>query len=157
MAEVKRIDDLIAAAVMRMTEKIDSVALRLDSMSALRASHIEQLALAEAKRIDAIRAVDVNAVSIANERATQQAVVLANQVAASADALRTLVSTTANTVATQLQQLQTQLSDRISALERSQYTTSGSSGGMRDMWGWVFAAVGVIVSIGLGIFASFRG
>ena len=94
----------------------------------LRADYQEKLAIAEAKRIDAIRSVDVNAVAVASERATQQAQVLANQVAQSADALRTLVATTATTFAQQQQSLQTQITERLALLERSQYESKGKAG-----------------------------
>ena len=94
----------------------------------LRAEYQEKLAIAEAKRIDAIRSVDVNAVAVASERATQSAQVLANQVAQSADALRTLVATTATTFAQQQQSLQTQITERLALLERSQYESKGKAG-----------------------------
>jgi len=82
----------------------------------------------ETRRIDAIRAVDVAAVGIASEKAAAQAVVLANQVVASAETLRTLVATTDARVAQQLQQVSSQLTDRISLLEKSQYEIQGRSG-----------------------------
>ena len=128
--EIKRIDGDIKAESQRLSEQMN-----------IRAEHSIQLGVAEAKRIDAIRAVDVNAVSVANERATAQAAVLANQVAASAETLRSLVAATANTQAQQLVQLTTQLTDRLTALEKSQYENKGSSGGMRDMYGWIFGAI----------------
>lgn len=91
----------------------------------LQMTHARELAVAEAKRIDAIRAVDVGAVATAAERASQQATVLANQVATSAETLRALVATTANQVATALQNTSQQLTDRISLLEKSQYEIRG--------------------------------
>src|SRR5687767_3285545 len=45
----------------------------------LRASYEEKLAIAEAKRLDAIRAVDVNAVAIASEKQAMAASVLGDQ------------------------------------------------------------------------------
>src|SRR5471030_432941 len=98
---------------------------RVNEQMELRADYGVQLSIAEAKRIDAIRAVDVNAVSVANERATAQAAVLANQVAASAETLRALVAATAATVAQQLAQVSAGIADRLSALEkRSEEHTS---------------------------------
>src|SRR6185436_3061034 len=85
-AAVQRLNDLAEAEkernreVMRLNEKV------LD----LHISYGEKLSLAESKRIDAIRAVDVAAVAIASERQVQQASVLANQVSASAETLRNL-------------------------------------------------------------------
>ena len=137
-AEVRRTDDLNALTALRLSDQISAERIRVNEQLALRAEYSEKLAVAEAKRIDAIRSVDVSAVAIANERATAQAVVLANQVAVSAETLRSLVAATADTMAQQQTANSTQLSNRITSLEKSQYESKGSSGGMRDMWGWVF-------------------
>jgi hypothetical protein len=145
---------------------------RIDEVSALRAEFQEKLSLAEAKRIDAIRAVDVSAVAVASERAAQQAVVLANQVAASAETLRSLVATTATTVAQQLATVSGALNERLSTLEKASYVgsgrqavsdpmltelvnemrglresragISGKSEGAGAMWGYVAAAIGIL-------------
>lgn len=119
---------LVDAAMDRQDDLREAENKRIRETAELRAEYTEKLAIAEAKRIDAIRAVDVNAVAVAAERATAQATVLANQVAASADTLRALVAATAATIAKQLSDLTTQLTDRISALEKSQYTISGAGG-----------------------------
>ena len=135
--ELRRIDDLMMAEQKRVNEQLQ-----------LRADYNTKLGEAEAKRIDAIRAVDVGAVAVANERATAQAAVLANQVAASAETLRALVAATAATQAQQLATLTTQLTDRLSSLEKSQYESKGTGSGMRDMYAWVFAGIMGIVTIG---------
>jgi cell wall-associated NlpC family hydrolase len=137
--EMSRQDDLRAAE-----------SRRLDEQAELREDFGKQLREAESKRIDAIRAVDVAAVATANERATQQATVLANQVAASAETLRNLVASTASQVAANLQSISAQLMDRLTLLERSQYQIGGRDQ-QRDVgkvdvakWvGWVFAAIGL--------------
>lgn len=116
-AAVKRLDDLRVAEMRRV-----------DDLAALRESHSKELALAEAKRIDAIRAVDVNAVAVASERATQQASVLATQVTASADALRALVAQTATTMATASEKFSAQLTERLALIERAQYEGKGRQG-----------------------------
>lgn len=133
------------------------------------------LTRAEAKRIDAIRAVDVNAVAIASERATQQAAVLANSVTSSADTLRNLVASTATNIAEQLKQIVDSFNVRISAVERAQYegqgkgsvvdpqmamlveevkklstvahTSSGKSSGMKDAWALIIAAIAILFSL----------
>lgn len=102
-------------------------ARRLDEQAMLRAGYADQLASAEAKRIDAIRAVDVNAVAVASQRTADQATVLANQVAQSAEALRTLVASTAATVAAAQAQLGATLSGRLTTLEQAQYKGEGRS------------------------------
>ena len=124
-AELNRVDSLREAEMRRRNDLNESEFRRVDDMAKMRAEYQEMLSIAEAKRIDAIRSVDVNAVGVASERATQQAQVLANQVAASADALRALVATTATTFAQQQQSLQTQITERLALLERSQYESKG--------------------------------
>jgi 3-oxoacyl-ACP reductase-like protein len=119
---------LVDAAVKRLDDLHSSETRRLDERLCTFMSHVKQLADAEAKRIDAIRAVDVAAVAVASERATQQAAVLASQVVSSAETLRTLVASTATTVATQLTNLSIALTERLTLLERSQYETKGRSG-----------------------------
>ena len=161
---VNRIDDLRKAETQRVNEQMK-----------LRDYFNRLLEVAEAKRIDAIRAVDVAAVAVANERATAQAAVLANQVTTSAETLRTLVATTAIAQANQLAQLTTQLTDRLASLEKAQYegvgkgrvvdpmmnellqevktlresnaTIKGTGGGMRDMWGWVIGGIATLIAI----------
>ena len=161
---VNRIDDLRKAETQRVNEQMK-----------LRDYFNRLLEVAEAKRIDAIRAVDVAAVAVANERATAQAAVLANQVTTSAETLRTLVATTAIAQANQLAQLTTQLTDRLSSLEKAQYegvgkgrvtdplmnellaevkilrnadaTTKGTRRGMDDMWGWVIGGIATLIAI----------
>lgn len=136
-AAVRRLDDLGSAERERHKEV---TALNKEILN-LHVGYGEKLSVAESKRIDAIRAVDVGAVGIASERATQQATVLANQVSASAETLRTLVASTAGTVAAQLQSVSNQLADRISLLEKSQYETKGGKQGGRDIVFWVLAII----------------
>lgn len=104
-----------------------ALATKLADEAKLHASYAERLAIAEAKRIDAIRAVDVNAVVVANQRTSEQATalqtqttasaeVLRNQVARSAEDLRALVATTAATALQNQQQQFTGISTQISSL-----------------------------------------
>jgi hypothetical protein len=148
---------------------------RIDENSKLRAEYNEHLAVAEAKRIDAIRAVDVNAVAVASTRATDQAQVLATQVSQSAEALRTLVATTASTVAASQQQLANTLSARLTTLEQAGYQqagkqtfqdpafvalvaevktlaaarteTVGSAAGRGDVIGWIVAGIVLLMTM----------
>lgn len=125
--EVKRLDDLRQLTTDNSKELRSAESRRIDEQAHLRAAYDQKLQDAEAKRIDAIRAVDVNAVSVANERATAQAAVLASQVTASADTLRTLVATTASQNAQSQSVQYQQLADRLAALERSSYEGQGKS------------------------------
>lgn len=151
--DLTRTEDLIERAVSRLDDLRNAESRRVDEQMNLRAEYSIQLGVAEAKRIDAIRAVDVNAVSVANEKATAQAVVLASQVSQSAETLRSLVAATASTQAQQLASLTTQLTDRLSSLEKSQYEKSGNTGGMQSMWGYVFAIGGAVITMGIGLYA----
>lgn len=183
-ASVRRIDDLQTEHNKHSVTIQAAEVKRIDSLAALRAEYQEKLAIAESKRIDAIRAVDVGAVAIASERAGQQAQVLANQVAASAETLRALVASTAQQVATSLSQVQLQLTDRIALLEKSQYESkgrgsvaeplqtdfmgemrklrdlvtlkTGQGAGMSSMWGYILAAV-TALSAGIAIVLSLQG
>lgn len=100
---------------------------RVNEQLALRALYEDQLRIAEAKRIDAIRAVDVNAVTVATQRAAEQAATLAANVATSAEALRGLVATTATTQANSQQQVVNALSARLTTLEQAGYLSQGKS------------------------------
>lgn len=117
--------EMLGYAVDRLDDLREAESRRIDGILEIRAYYEEKLALAETKRIDAIRAVDVNSVSVANEKATQQAQVLANQVVQSAEALRVLVASTAETALKAQQQIAGALSDRVAALEQAQYTGAG--------------------------------
>jgi hypothetical protein len=123
--KIRRVDDLRVADTKRVDDLRKAESRRVDEQAVIRSEFQDKLALAEAKRIDAIRAVDVGAVAVASERATQQATVLANQVSTSADALRTLVATTASAMAAQSQNMTQQFTERLAALEHSQYESKG--------------------------------
>jgi hypothetical protein len=115
-SEVKRLDNLREAEVRRIDEKIT-----------MHAEYEEKLTLAEQKRLDAIRSVDVAAVSTASERAILQAQVLAKNVTESAETLRQLVAQTASNVAEQLKTISTQLADRLLIVEKAQYELKGKT------------------------------
>lgn len=127
-SEIMRLDALRIAESARLDGLRQEESRRLNEQAVLRSEYESKLAIAEANRINAIRSVDVAAVAIASERASAQAGVLATQVAASAEALRTLVTSTASAMAQQAQIQQAQLADRLALLERSQYETKGRQG-----------------------------
>jgi len=109
-------------------EKCLSEVESLEKQMAIRFAYIDRIAEAEAKRLDAIRVVDAEAVALAREKAETQATVLANQVIASSEALRNLISSTNNSVVQQLAQISTQLNERLSLLEKIQYENEGRKG-----------------------------
>lgn len=85
----------------------------------------DKLRLAESKRIDAIRLVDVQAVQTASEKASQAAQVLQAQVVSSSDQFRALVSSVAENTASQLRQMIGPMSDRLALIEKNQYQGAG--------------------------------
>jgi hypothetical protein len=135
-------------AVKRLDEKISALAVRIDEQMTLRAEYAVQLSKAESSRLDSIRAVDISAVAVANDRAVASAAVLASQVSSSAETLRTLVAATAATVAQQLSAVSTGINDRLASLEKSQYENQGKTGGSKDVWGWVIGGIMAVVAIG---------
>lgn len=147
-----RADQLRLAESIRINQLMEAERIRVNEQLALRAEFADKLSTAEKQRIDAIRAVDVNAVSVASERASAQAAVLATQVTASAETLRALVATTAAAQQQQLSILTNQITERITILERNQYEKGGSSTGMRDLYQWVIGGIIAVVSIGGVIF-----
>jgi hypothetical protein len=98
---------------------------RINEVVQLRSDYTEKLSRAESNRIDAIRAVDVNATAVGSARQADQASVLANQVAQSAETQRGLVATTAATIAAQFQQVTSSLTTRLTTLEQASYQAQG--------------------------------
>lgn len=109
-------------------EKCQSDVQHLEKQMDIHFEYIDKIAEAESKRIDAIRAVDTGAVTLASEKAATQTAVLESQVIASSEALRNLITSTNIAAAQQLSQVTTQLTDRIALLERSHYEIKGRSG-----------------------------
>lgn len=126
-ASVLRLDDLRSAETRRQDAMREMETAHRDKVEALTSDFNAQLRDAEAKRIDAIRAVDVNAVAVASARAADQATVLATQVQVSADALRGLVSASAATLAAQQAAASAEFAKRLAELERSKYEGAGRS------------------------------
>jgi len=108
---------------------------------------IEKSSVAESKRIDSNRDDDRKAVGVANDRAAEQAAVLAAAVATNAETLRASMAKTAETLALQLQQVTDSLADRLKIVENKQYENAGSNKGGRDMWGWIVSAILLIIAI----------
>lgn len=144
LAAVKRLDDMSGLALKRQDDLRQAQAtleeLRyagLKENAAIRAEYEGLLRRAEAGRLDALRIVDTNNVTVANERALatasalqkkgdDSALVLSAQVTKSADDVRTLVKTTADEQSRNLQQqfagIQTQFTNigsRLTTLEQT--------------------------------------
>jgi hypothetical protein len=182
-ASVKRLDDIAALRAayddkLRLSdEKLRNSELkRIDDVSKLRSENTANLAQAEKSRIDAVRVIDVSAVATASEKTAQQANVLASQMAASFETLRSLISTATGTLATQLGASMSSMDKRIAELEKTTYVGtgrqalsepmlselateikslresrdvgSGTSKGSSTMWAYVIA--GVMAFLGMG-------
>lgn len=148
LAAVKRLDDIMDAIVKRQddlrtaSEKLNQSRLesaiaernvelkRVDGEAKLRSDYEEKLRNAEAKRIDAIRLVDVGAATTLAQRTTEQATALAtvvtqtaevvrNQVTRAAEETRTLVATTAAAALQNQQQQFSAVTTRLAALEQA--------------------------------------
>lgn len=133
---------------------------------------VDERSLAESKRIDSIREVDATAVRVAADRALDTAAVLATQVSNYNDNSRTLVNTTADVLAKNLQQVQAQIAETaqeaqrqqqlindafrasISAIQKTQNETQGRSGISIPL---LLALVGVLSGIVGFIINSFLG
>jgi hypothetical protein len=119
---------LVAESVGSLEKVLTSEIRRLSEALTTHLAYTKEMSANETKRVNALRAVDINAVAIASSKADAQALVLANQVATSAETLRVLVASTATAVANELRSVSTQLTDRISLLEKAQYENMGKSG-----------------------------
>lgn len=109
---------------------------------------------AESKRIDGRQAADAEMVKVANQAAIKQAETLAIQVAENAETLRKGMEESAKTLAAQLQTMiagvQTTIGGvegRVKLVETNQYTLAGSSKGSRDMYGWIFGGVMLLITV----------
>ena len=124
--------DLVRAAIerqddLRVSEQklYKSQIRRLDDMAKLRADYDEKLRIAEAARIDAIRAVDQGNVTRASEVAAAQATALATQLAASAEQLRAQVEATRVTTADALATALAPITNDVAVLREVQFRQQG--------------------------------
>lgn len=152
----------------------EAAVARVASEAKLRADYANELAVAEAKRIDAIRAVDVGAAANLATRTTEQATALATVVNQSAEVLRNQVSRAAEdtralvatTAATQLQNQQQQfaavttsltaISSRVATLEQGGASSLGIGTGRSDVTGWIAFVIMFLVSAAGVVVAAFR-
>lgn len=137
--------EMLRDAVDRQDGLREAETRRVNDMTTLRDKFQDKLDVAEAKRIDAIRVVDVNAVTVANDKATAQAAVLARQVTESAETLRKLVESTASTAAAQLVQLISPITERLGKLEQYQFKGEGRAGISTPMLAMIATFVGGLI------------
>jgi hypothetical protein len=174
-ADMLRLDQLREAETRRVNESIAAEGRRINEQMALREHYEEELRLAEAKRIDANRAGDAAAVATANERATQQAAVLASQMATMVENTRALVDANAAASSQQLQSAITAMNERLQNLEKmgwegagkekysdpalvsltakvetlltSMNTGAGKGQGANALWGYLLGGIGLVAVI----------
>lgn len=147
-ASIARQDDLREAAILRC----DMAAAHINAILKERGEHSADLRAAESKRIDAIRAVDVAAVTRAAEVATVQATTLAAQVSASAEAMRTQVAAAASAAAVALATALEPIQRSIDDLRRAQYEAQGVRAQTTESGVGSRAWVGIAVAAGVGFF-----
>jgi hypothetical protein len=141
----ENVKELVALSIKRLDDLRASDTRRLDEQLSAHIAHAKELSDAEAKRIDAIRAVDMGAAGVDREKAAAQAAVLAAAVVTSAETLRTLVASTAAAQAVAQAQLFSPILDRLSLLEKSQYKGEGRSGISAPLLMMIAALAGGII------------
>jgi hypothetical protein len=105
--------------------RIDSEIAHVREMATLRAEHGKELASLESSRVNAIRQVDVLAVSTAADRAQTAINTLANATTVNAENLRNALASTASAIAAQHSATVTGITERIAALEKASYEGRG--------------------------------
>ena len=123
---------------------------RLDAMekSAVKdAAHAREIRELESSRIDATRETDMIARNTAAAQALTAIQTLAATTSAEREALRSLVSTTATTIAAQTDRIVGQMTDRIAVLEKTSYTGAGKDVGVGASWGLLLSVIGVIATL----------
>lgn len=127
-AAVTRLDDLAFLQAQLVDEKIkrlEIAAIYTDKIAVLRAEHTKEMRESESKRLDAVRATDVAAVSTAATQAQAAITALASTATSTAETLRNQVASTALTIANQTDRIVSPILDRIATLEKLSYTGLG--------------------------------
>ncbi len=138
---------LVEAAIRRQDDLREQEAKYTEQLAALRARHAADMQDKETARIDAIRAVDVGAVSRAAEVSAVQASTLAAQVATSAETLRGQVAAAASASTIALAAALEPIQKSIDDLRRVQYEQQGQRTGQAETKGTNQWVVGFIVSL----------
>ena len=148
----KNVLDLVRAETKRQDDLRGLDGHWRDKMDALRERHATEIARKESDRIDAIRAVDVGNVQRAAEVQSDQQGVLAATVAASAEALRAQVASTAVAFDAKLTLALDPIQKRIDGLSQAQYEAQGSKAQVVEQRAAVSGTT-VIVTVALAFFA----
>jgi len=149
--------DLVHAAVRRQDDLRLAESKHVREVANIRDAHASELRIAESARLDAIRAVDVGAVSRAAEVAATQATTLATQVQVSAETLRTQVAAAAGAATVALAAALEPVQKDIADLRRAQYEAQGQKTHVVETQASrMTTTTGVTVIIGaMGLFMTF--
>jgi hypothetical protein len=177
-AATKRQDDLRDANNERAyseIRRVDAEVTHIKEMVVLRAEHQAEIRKLESNRLDAIRGVDVQAVSTAADRAQTAIKAVEAQTNTNAETLRNGLTNTATTIAQQLATIVAGITGRIEKLEQASYegkgkqtmvdpmmvelvaemrslkesrdTGAGKSIGSVAMWGYVLGGCGFMFTV----------
>ena len=130
-AATQRQDDLRELNNVRIDseiKRIDSEIAHVRQMQVLRADHQKEIDALESNRLNAIRQVDVLAVSTAADRAQTAINTLATATTSNAENLRNALANTASAIAAQLTATVSGITERLAALEKASYEGRGRSG-----------------------------
>ena len=111
---------IIDTTVSGLTALFASEMRRIDERFSMLSEYMKTMTNAEAKRLDAAREVDAQAVRVASDRANATAGTLATQVSNFNDAQRALVNATAEAVAKNLLQVSAQINESAKEEQRQQ-------------------------------------
>lgn len=152
----ENVRSLVEAGLRRQDDLRTMESAHIRDLLSLQERYDDKLSIAEAKRIDAIRQVDVAAVAQAAKVSADQAATLATQVAVSAETLRTQVATVATASATSLASALSPLVKAIEELRAAQYQQQGQQVQRtegKDTNQWI---IGLLVAIG-GVMIAMAG
>jgi cobalamin biosynthesis Mg chelatase CobN len=121
----KNVLDLVNAAIARVDDLRESETRHQTEIARLLTDRVESMMKAESNRIDAIRAVDVDAVQKAAAASATQATALAAQVIQSAEALRAQVAATAVLSESRLAIALDPITKAVGELRQAQYEAQG--------------------------------
>lgn len=154
----KNVLDLVRAETRRQDDLRERDAFHANAMAQLRADYEDKLRITETLRLDAIRAVDRDAVTRAAEVSAAQASTLAATVATSAEALRGQVEaqriTTAEALANALGPLATRI-DSLLAAQANQAGEKTAQGENRTQSNWTTSTTVSVIGVGLSLVAAF--
>jgi hypothetical protein len=106
---------------------LDAKLTAIENLAVIRAEHQKEMRESESKRIDAIRATDVAAVSTTAAQSLAAIQALASTATTTAETLRNQVTTTATTIANQTDRIVSPIMERIAALEKTANIGQGRS------------------------------